>query len=895
MRVVLEAGLKLITIAALNVCWRAQPSESLGLSQISSGESLALHSASQPVLVAVLGFASETRNQSLAHWQIVADCMLSDQLAQMKVVSIAPNVQYVLDKLQISNGASATVDQARLIGKVLHARWLIWGTYGYHERQWILTARLLDMATNALPMEIRANLDDWQQFAARVTQQLLVQMHFHPSEMQISALQAAWAVSSQALDWWAKGGWALATGRPAAESERCVREAISADPRFAHAHFTLGLLLKNQGRFEEAEREVKQATILRADWAAAHAELGKLFAAQEKLSLAEAELRTALKPDEQDSELLIAFGQVLCREGRYKEAVQILGRALLLSPHEPLAEKMFSDAIARTNITHIQTSLPRSYTEQEVDESLHARFEPHQLANIMNPLALTPEMKRWSSEITKEATNDMQRATLLFDGLAHGRSAAVQTSKSIRNRTAREAFEAWKTPGAVLYCQDYTFLYVTMARAIGLRAFVTYVQETADQVSVQHVCVALEIASQVFLVDLSYSWFGIPHRHFKVLDDFETIGLYLSQFPDAEHTKLGSRLTPGIAHVQYRLLVELLAGGYLNEARGILAQLAKSTTDSHFGIEINAALALLQGHLDQANQLAQEGVAQYPEEAVFHLLLAQTYAQMERWNDARVSYRNALGRPLDETQAKLTEQVLASTNILIESALYNRAFGLLNKGDFDEALRVYDKLLEFPDQRAVAYYGRGFAKQSKGDLKGASADLELAFHVRPALGSSIATSFASMGFIQFNNGKFHEALENFRTAAALGLTDQSPDCEIWLARSMLGEQQAATVELETHLAHHSNKENWFSKLASFLIDRYPEEALLTAAENSKDAKPKYLCQAYFYIGIKHLLHKEEESAARCFQKCLETKAEGSAETLCAATEIDRLKSRSTRP
>ena len=58
------------------------------------------------------------------------------------------------------------------------------------------------------------------------------------------------------------------------------------------------------------------------------------------------------------------------------------------------------------------------YTEQTLAAALRRKLSPAELGLVANPLASTPEMRRWAQELTKGATNDLHKARMLFDALA---------------------------------------------------------------------------------------------------------------------------------------------------------------------------------------------------------------------------------------------------------------------------------------------------------------------------------------------------------------------------------------------------------------------------------------------------------------------------------------------
>ena len=80
-----------------------------------------------------------------------------------------------------------------------------------------------------------------------------------------------------------------------------------------------------------------------------------------------------------------------------------------------------------------------------------------------------------------------------------------------------------------------------------------------------------------------------------------------------------------------------------------------------------ARLYLDEGRLEEARVLCEEGVARYPDYATAHLVLAQSYLGLQRMNDARREFLEALAlQPQSELALALLREMLpAATTDLI--------------------------------------------------------------------------------------------------------------------------------------------------------------------------------------------------------------------------------------
>ena len=75
-----------------------------------------------------------------------------------------------------------------------------------------------------------------------------------------------------------------------AKVETLLRKAVTLDPKFADAHYQLGLLYADEEKVEPAIRELEAAVRLRPGLKNAHYRLSRLYALQGRTDLARKEL-----------------------------------------------------------------------------------------------------------------------------------------------------------------------------------------------------------------------------------------------------------------------------------------------------------------------------------------------------------------------------------------------------------------------------------------------------------------------------------------------------------------------------------------------------------------------------------------------------------------------------
>jgi len=149
--------------------------------------------------------------------------------------------------------------------------------------------------------------------------------------------------------------------------------------------------------------------------------------------------------------------------------------------------------------------------------------------------------------------------------------------------------------------------------------------------------------------------------------------------------------------------------------------------------------------------------------------------------------------------------------------------------------------------------------------------------------------YHTQGCVDYNSRRFTNALADFRKSCELGSDTQDYSYyRIWLIRARLGEQAAATQELAAYLERRpaQNLDDWPGKVGRFLAGQLAESDFLKAADdpNLQTAKEQH-CEAYFYIGSKHLVENDKMAAVDAFKKCLTTNVTNFEEYTSAASEL----------
>lgn len=156
------------------------------------------------------------------------------------------------------------------------------------------------------------------------------------------------------------------------EAEAALRKAIQLDPKFAIAHFNLGLLYFDMGKFADAEAVLQKATVLNPKLAEAFDHLGnslfqqrkydeaivahqKSLAINPRQAVAQRNLGAALYELKRHDEALIAIRKSIELDPRYVRAHFLLGRTL----H---AQKKWGDSLAALDkVLELEPKHPQAY------------------------------------------------------------------------------------------------------------------------------------------------------------------------------------------------------------------------------------------------------------------------------------------------------------------------------------------------------------------------------------------------------------------------------------------------------------------------------------------------------------------------------------------------------
>jgi tetratricopeptide (TPR) repeat protein len=306
----------------------------------------------------------------------------------------------------------------------------------------------------------------------------------------------------------------------------------------------------------------------------------------------------------------------------------------------------------------VEAPVPKVYSPEQLQTLLRARLTEEELAAVVNPLEGSEAMARWARELVGGATGDLAKARALFDGLT--RRIDPETDHS--SRTAGEVFAVWADPMESFNCQEYTKLFLVLAREVDLKAFYVHLDVDHAGRAVNHDCAIVFAEGKALLVDPAYRWFGAPHRDYVVLDDVQVVAHHHFQSTDVDSCTLASKLHPDFAWGQRRLAMSLLAADQVEAARAALQQAAEREPDHWETCRLKGILALQDRELEAAEGHLRQAVATNSRDTDSHMLLALVLAQQGELAEARDHARACLLHRPGTMNAKAARRLIAEIN-----------------------------------------------------------------------------------------------------------------------------------------------------------------------------------------------------------------------------------------
>lgn len=137
---------------------------------------------------------------------------------------------------------------------------------------------------------------------------------------------------------------------------------------------------------------------------------------------------------------------------------------------------------------------------------------------VDNPFIIDAELVKVIKKHTRDCATDYDKARAIFDWMDDNIRYGDGKRYVYRYRNSEEVL---KTKEGV--CGEMAYLYITMARSIGLTANYVSVSRDCWNKSVHHGCAHVETDRGGIFVDVAYQTFDINHRRYRIISDQEAI------------------------------------------------------------------------------------------------------------------------------------------------------------------------------------------------------------------------------------------------------------------------------------------------------------------------------------------------------------------------------------
>jgi len=216
-----------------------------------------------------------------------------------------------------------------------------------------------------------------------------------------------------------------------------------------------------------------------------------------------------------------------------------------------------------------------------------------------------------------------------------------------------------------------------------------------------------------------------------------------------------------------------------------------------------------------------------------------------------------------------------------EHARWLVAMVKLQERDFTGALPDWDRLLQLKPDNIDYAMNRGWVRLHLGDYDGSIADCSNVLKTHP----DNKTAFLWRGLNEEIKGDFVAALADYDEVIKL-----KPDDSVYprLYRQMVLLQLNQPAENFGQVVV-TWKDGWGKTLGQYVVGGIQERALLKAAEDKKNPPVSgHQCEAYYFIGMMHLLKGDLAAARAAWQQAFATGELDYYEYLFAKAELARL-------
>jgi tetratricopeptide (TPR) repeat protein len=238
---------------------------------------------------------------------------------------------------------------------------------------------------------------------------------------------------------------------------------------------------------------------------------------------------------------------------------------------------------------------------------------------------------------------------------------------------------------------------------------------------------------------------------------------------------------------------------------------------------------------------------------------------------------------LDGAIADLTKAIDLKADYT--DAYFNRAVDYDRQAKYAEAMADYDRVIVMNPSAADAYAGRGMDRYRRNDINAAISDFNRAI----ALKKDSARNYLDRAVASYIQGDLKRAIDDYQHAIELTDKDSASYPQLFRSVALMQDHQDPKKDLATAMVDW--KDGWPKTIGRYLTGDLNESAFLAEAER---ADPKIAgverCDAYYFVGMTHLLAGDNAAAKNFFDQCLAVNLPDRFSTRFAQSQLTRLAS-----
>lgn len=136
---------------------------------------------------------------------------------------------------------------------------------------------------------------------------------------------------------------------------------------------------------------------------------------------------------------------------------------------------------------------------------------------VDNPFVISSNLVRIIKNHVKGGLTEEEKAKRIYDWIKNN----IQYGNPKKDYGYSDAEEILQYRKGI--CGEMAFLYIAMARIVGLKADFASIKRDCDNKKVHHGCAQVDIGKKKILVDPAYHTYDVKHKQYKILSDNDVI------------------------------------------------------------------------------------------------------------------------------------------------------------------------------------------------------------------------------------------------------------------------------------------------------------------------------------------------------------------------------------